>query len=42
MTYLTNTHDIKHFKFDFLWMFRGLVVQTIKMEHGFNSGGWHI
>ena len=36
-TYLTNKVDVKHFNFDFLWMFRGLILQTIKIEHWFDS-----
>ena len=36
-TYLTNKIDKKHFNFDFLWMFRGLMIQMIKMEYWFGS-----
>ena len=36
-TYLTNKGDVKHSNFDFLWMFSGLIIQTIKMEHWFDS-----
>ena len=32
-TYLTKRLDIKHFNFDFLSMFRGLIIQMIKMKH---------
>ena len=28
-TYLTNKLDKKPFNFDFLWVFRGLMIQTI-------------
>ena len=41
-TYLTNRFDKKSSNFDFLWMFRGLMIQTIKMEHWFDSEGWNI
>ena len=41
-TYMTTILDKKHFNFDFLWMFRGLMIQTIKMEHWFGSEGWNI
>ena len=41
-TYLTNILDNKHFNFDFLWLFRGLVIQTIKTEYCFNSECWNI
>ena len=32
-TYLTKKLDRKHFNFDFLSMFRELIIQTIKMKH---------
>ena len=32
-TYLTKKLDIKHFNFDFLSIFRGLMIQTTKMKH---------
>ena len=32
-TYLTEKLDIKHFNFDFLSMFRGLIIQAVKMKH---------
>ena len=33
MAYLTKKLDIKHFNFDSLSVFRGLIIQTIKMKH---------
>ena len=41
-TYQTNKLDKKHFNFNFLWRFRGLMIQTIKMDHWFGSEGWNI
>ena len=41
-TYLTNKLDKKAFNFDFLWLFRGLMIQRIKMENRFGSGGSNI
>ena len=41
-TYLTNELDKKAFKFDFLWLFRGLMIQTIKMENWFGTEGSNI
>ena len=41
-TYLTNRFDKKSSNFDFLWMFRGLMIQTIKMDLWFDSEGWNI
>ena len=32
-TCLTKKLNIKHFNFDFLSMFRSLILQTIKMKH---------
>ena len=29
---MTNIHDQKHFNFDFLWVLRGSMIQTIKMK----------
>ena len=29
-TYMTHIIDQKHFNFDFLWMFRSKIIQTIK------------
>ena len=41
--YLTNKHDKKAFNFDFLWLFRGLImIQMIKMENCFGSEGSNI
>ena len=36
---LSDKLEIKHFSFDFLWMFRRLIIQKIKMEHWFYSEG---
>ena len=41
-TYLTNRFDKKSSNFDFLWMFRGWMIQTIKMELWFDSECWNI
>ena len=41
-TYLTNKLDKKAFNFDFLWLFRGLMIQTIKIENWFDSEGSNI
>ena len=38
-TYLTNINDKKTFYFSFLWILRGLMIQTIKMEHWFDLEG---
>ena len=32
----------KHFNFDFVIGFRGLIIQTIKLKHGFYSEGWNL
>ena len=40
-TYLTNKLNKKQFSFDFLCMFRGLMMQTIKVKHWFNSECWN-
>ena len=32
-TYMTHILDQKHFNFDLLWIFRSIIIQTIKMEH---------
>ena len=37
--YLKNKPDKKHLNFDFLWLFRRLMIQTIKMENWFVSEG---
>ena len=42
ITIWNNKVDVKHLNFDFLWMFRGLIIQTIKMEHWFDSECWFI
>ena len=34
---LSDKLEIKHFSFDFLWMFRGLIIQKRKMEHWFDQ-----
>ena len=34
-TYLTNKLDKKHLILTFLWLFRGLMIQTIKIENWF-------
>ena len=34
---MINKLDKKYFNFDFLWMLRGLMIQTIKMERWFRS-----
>ena len=39
---MSNVLDRKDFNFDFLWVFRGFMVKTIKMEHCFDSEGWNI
>ena len=41
-TYLTNKLDKNHLIFDFLWLFRGLMIQTIKMDIWFGSEGLNI
>ena len=41
-TYLTDMFDKKSSNFDFLWKFRGWMIQTIKMELWFDSEGWNI
>ena len=38
-TYMTNILDQKRFNFDFFWIFRGSMLQPIKMEHWFDSEG---
>ena len=38
-TYMTDILDKNTLKFAFLWMYRGLMIQTIKLEHGFDSEG---
>ena len=41
-TYLTNKLDKKHLILTFLWLFRGLMIQTIKIENWFGSEGSNI
>ena len=40
--YLTNKLDKKTFNLDFLWLFRGRRIQTIKMANWFGSEGSNI
>ena len=40
ITIWNNKVDVKHLNFDFLLMFRYLIIQTIKMEHWFDSECW--
>ena len=40
--YLTNKLDKKKNNFDFLWLSRGLMIQTVKMENWFGSEGSNI
>ena len=40
--YLTNKLDKKTFDLDFLWLFRGRRIQTIKMANWFGSEGSNI
>ena len=41
-TYLTNKVDKRHLILTFLWLFRDQMIQTIKMENWFGSGGSNI
>ena len=41
-TYMTDILDKNTLKFAFLWMYRGLMIQTIKLEHGFDSEGLNL
>ena len=41
-TYMTDIIDQKHFNFDFLWMFRSTMIQTNKLEHGFDSASCNL